>query len=293
MQRLFIIVPLLFVIDSLWCLSPAFGIDAEQAATLRVSPAPGAVEPFRFDVRLWWLSRVRGNVSAGEHPTQIVPGDVLDLRNDMGIRRGTLWETTLAYNAGFFDRISLHGIQGKFTGGKTLTKTIDFTMKRFHADETWDTAVTVLMGELEYDHALLNRPSVTIWGGMGIGYYGFTYGFLAGNGVDRSLEDVRAVAPSLHAEASAGLAETLSFRIEGRYAFPGLEKLRDGLGMLHFLSAQAALLWQVSPRVNAEAGLNWFQARARYAGKEVDNNYGDNRINMRVNGPSLGVTLRF
>ena len=293
MRCLLLLAPLLFVLDSLWYPQPVFGTDEEQTQILGVSPAPGTTERFRVDARLWWISRVRGNVSAGEHPTMIVPGDVLDLRDDMGIRRGTLRELNLSYSTGRFSRISLHGIEGKFPGNTTLTKTIVYTNKRLNAGEHWDTTVNVLMGELGYDHALHNRPRVSVWGGMGIGYYGFTYGFLAGNGRNRILEDVRAVAPSAHADAAVALAEAFSLRGDVRYAFPILEKPGEGQGTLRYLSAQAAILWQASPRVNAEAGLNWFQVRARYAGREVDNNYGDNRINMRVNGPSFGVTLRF
>jgi len=205
-----------------------------------------------------------GNIRAGEHPTMIVPGDVLDLRDDMGIRRGTLRELNLTFLAGPFSRISLHGIEGELPGWTTLKKqSIIINKERFNADEQWDTSVYVLIGELGYDHALLNRPFVTVWGGMGIGYYGFTYGFLTGNGRDRDLEDIRTMTPSVHVDAVVGLAETLSLRGEVRYAFPGLEKLGDGLGKLRFLSAQAALLWHALPQVNVEAGLNWFQVRAR------------------------------
>jgi len=293
MRYLLLMALLLFVLDSLWRPHSSFGREVEQSKTLENSPDPGTAERFRIDARLWWISRVRGNVSAGEHPTMIVPGDVLDLRDDMGIRRGTLRELNLTYSAGPFSRISLHGIEGKFSGTTTLTKTTEYTNKVFTAGERWDTAVSVLMGELGYDHALVSRPSATLWAGMGIGYYGFTFGFLAGNGRNRTLEDVRAAAPSVHVTGAAVLSERLSLRGEVRHAFPGTEKPGEGMGQVRYLGAQAAMLWQASPRVHAEAGLNWFQVRARYAGREVDNNYGDNRINMRVNGPSLGVTLRF
>lgn len=293
MKRLLMMALLLLVLVSIWFPHFAFGIDEEQAKALRVSPAPGAAEVFRIDARLWWLSEVRGNISAGENHTMIVPGDVLDLRDDMGIRRGTLQELNLTYHSGQLSRISLHFIEGKFPGVTTLTKTVVYNQEHFNAAEHWDTTVNVLIGELGYDHALFNRPFVTMWGGMGIGYYGFTSGFLIGNGRDRDLEDVRTMAPSVHVDAAVGLAETLSLRGEVRYAFLGLENLAEGLGKLQFLSARAALLWHALPQVNVEAGLNWLQVRARYAGIEVDDNYGDNRINMRATGPSLGVTVMF
>jgi hypothetical protein len=294
MKRPLIMALLLFVLDSTWLPLPVFGNDLEKTERLPADPGLAAPKPILVDARLWWISAIHGNISAGENPISAVPGETIDLRDDRGMRREDLFrELTMSYALSPLSRIGLYLAEGKVLGETILKKTFSFSDNQMNAGEQLDTIVSTIVSELRYDHVLFHEHTATLGGGAGIGYYGFTYGFLAGNGQDRRLEDVRALAPSVRIEGRMRLTRPLSLGGAFGAGFPGLEMPGYGLGNVRFFNVRAAFAWHASEHVSAELGFNWLQVRARFTGKEIDNNYGDNRINLRVSGPSFGVTAWF
>jgi len=271
------------------------GIIAVLLLTLQDPWAGAREEPavsVSLDARVLWAS-VWGQASAHNSFTGFQQGESLDFRDDFNLDTGALLDLRFAVRLGGDHQIAIRSLYGSFESETTLTRTFEYNDNIFQAGEHAKTGLDLDFRDGAYLYRVLRGPT-TLWIGAG-GRWAYLNAGISGSTLDSagSMEAQKAFFPMLQVAVEHRLSPHFTLAADltgGPAAIAALFRLpSDG----RFVEARFSIAWTLGEAFRVELGgdVLWMGLTAQ--GHESDGHWADNRSELLLLAPSLGLRLDF
>lgn len=239
-----------------------------------------------------------GTIASGENELKITHKDILDIRDDIGLKYGSmLLELNLIYNINSRNRINLHKITGDIQSkqDKVLEKDFNYDGVSFISGQQVTPEISLNMRNIGYDYSIGNG---SLWIGGGIGHYNFNSGFtsIMPPAIPTDYEEqqkITALAPYFHLNSGYKLTHMLTAKYDFKIGLFGLDSILKEPADMSFMDIFGAIRYQPANHIEIEVGLKLLWIKGRFHGTERDNDIADNRLDLRLLAPTIGINLYF
>lgn len=241
---------------------------------------------------------VHGDVESGDDDNRFVRGPTRGLREDFELERGLWISADLSLNLGERDRVGAIGLYGAARGDREVDEPFRWNDNDYVPGEGLAQEISYGNFSIAYQHRVVASEEAALWAGVGLSLTNTNVALrvrhpLVPHVDENDGERIRTLFPAVFLSGHLSLARDLEGFCDLRAGAFGLDVF-DESGDGRFLWAEAGVRWQPLRWLSLELGLDFLWSRTTYRGREAGGGDFDIiRYELRLVGPSLGVTIRF